>query len=118
MPRDKRPTVYSTNPNFRKRCKRCNSYPCRCPKSRSLPPEKQMAEIRREVKGRGGKTVIVVRGLVLTQQDMKSLAKQLKKSCGSGGTIKDDTIEIQGDHREKVAQKLQSLGYKTKFTGG
>ena len=118
MPRDKRPTVYSTDPNFKKRCKRCGSYPCRCPKARSLPPNQQTAALYRERKGRGGKTVTVVRDLQLSTQDMKTLAKQLKKTCGSGGTIKDGAIEIQGDHREKVATRLQSLGYKTKFVGG
>jgi translation initiation factor 1 len=56
--------------------------------------------------------------LQLTPQDLKKLAKQLKRTCGSGGTIKDGTIEIQGDHREKVATTLNKLGYKTKFVGG
>ena len=49
---------------------------------------------------------------------MKSLGKHLKQACGSGGTVKDASIEIQGDHRDKVAGELQALGYKTKFTGG
>ena len=49
---------------------------------------------------------------------MKSLGKQLKRACGTGGTVKDGNIEIQGDHREKVAAELEALGYKTKFTGG
>jgi len=118
MPGDNRPTVYSTDPGFKKRCKRCNSYPCRCPKPRSLPPANQVASIQREVKGRGGKTVTVVRGLVLSQDDIKALASTLKTTCGSGGTVKGDTIEIQGDHRETISAKLQSMGYKTKFTGG
>jgi translation initiation factor 1 len=49
---------------------------------------------------------------------MKSLGKRLKRACGTGGTVKDGNIEIQGDHRDKVAAELQALGYKTKFTGG
>jgi len=49
---------------------------------------------------------------------MKSLGKQLKQACGSGGTVKDGNIEIQGDHRDKVAAELGALGYKTKFVGG
>jgi translation initiation factor 1 len=60
----------------------------------------------------------VIYGLQLIPEDMKALATQLKQACGSGGTVKEDTIEIQGDHREKLASKLHSLGYKTKFTGG
>jgi translation initiation factor 1 len=118
MPTDDRPTVYSTDPKFTKPCKRCGRYPCRCPKPRSLPPEKQTAAIRRETKGRGGKTVTMIMDLQLNTKEMKALAKQLKKACGTGGTVKDGTIEIQGDHREKVATRLRSLGYKTKFVGG
>ncbi len=90
----------------------------RLPKVKSLPPQQQIAEIRREKKGRGGKDVTVIRGLQLTPQDLKMLGKLLKKKCGSGGTIKESTIEIQGDHREQVAMLLQKQGYKTKFTGG
>jgi translation initiation factor 1 len=118
MPRDENRTVYSTDPNFSKRCPRCGRYPCRCPKLKSLPPQQQTAAIQREVKGRGGKTVTVIRGLTLTAEDLSALAKTLKQACGSGGTVKDGNIEIQGDHRPRIAAKLQSLGYKTKFTGG
>ena len=70
------------------------------------------------MKGRGGKTVTVVFDLILTPQDLKALAKLLKQTCGSGGTVKEGAIEIQGDHREKIAAKLSLLGYKTKFIGG
>lgn len=110
--------VYSTDPDFSKRCKRCGRYPCQCPPARSLPPQQQEAHIRRETKGRGGKTVTVIRNLQLIPADLKALGKQLKTACGSGGTVKDGTIEIQGDHRDKVAAELKALGYKCKFTGG
>lgn len=60
----------------------------------------------------------VVRNLRLTPVDLKALGTRLKKACGSGGTVKDGTIEIQGDHRDKVAEALRGMGYKTKFTGG
>jgi translation initiation factor 1 len=83
-----------------------------------LPPEQQEAQIRREKKGRGGKTVTVVRNLRLTAADLKSLGRHLRQECGSGGTVKEGVIEIQGDHRDKVAEVLQLLGYRTKFTGG
>lgn len=83
-----------------------------------MPPASQTAAIQRETKGRGGKIVTVIRNLQLTGEDLKSLAAQLKQTCGTGGTVKDGVIEIQGDHREKVAAKLRSLGFKTKFTGG
>ena len=118
MARKKRNVVYSTDSAAAKRCPRCGSYPCRCPKPKSLPPEQQTACIRREKKHRGGKTVTAIMELKLTPQDMKALAKQLKKKCGTGGAVKDGTIEIQGDNRDKVAAELQKLGYKTKFVGG
>lgn len=115
MSRDNLRTVYSTEEGF---CPRCGQAPCRCRPAGSLPPEQQTLGILRERKGRGGKTVTVVRDLRLNPQDMKSLAAKLKNACGSGGTVKDQTIEIQGDHREKVAQVLRDLGYKTKMAGG
>jgi translation initiation factor 1 len=117
MPIDDHPTVYSTESDFQL-CPRCKRYPCRCPKPLRLPPNQQTAAIQRETKGRGGKTVTVVRNLQLTPQDLKALATQLKQACGTGGTVKDGAIEIQGDHREKIAAALRSLGYKIKFTGG
>jgi translation initiation factor 1 len=118
MAQKKRNVVYSTDSAATKRCPRCGSYPCRCPQPKSLPPAEQTAGIRREKKGRGGKTVTVIMDLQLTAKDMKALGKQLKKQCGTGGAVKDETIEIQGDHREKVAEELQKMGYKTKFVGG
>jgi translation initiation factor 1 len=118
MPADDRPTVYSTDSGFGKPCPRCGRYPCRCSKKKSLPPQEQTAAIRRETKGRGGKTVTVVYNLQLTPDDLKFLARQLKQACGTGGTVKDDTIEIQGDHRETITAHLRRMGYKTKLTGG
>ncbi|MFU8773668.1 MAG: translation initiation factor [Anaerolineales bacterium] len=118
MPHDERPTVYSTDPEFSKRCPRCNQYPCRCPKVISLPAQEQTASIHFEKKGRGGKVVSVVRGLQLSPEDLKSLAKDLKRTCGTGGTVKAGAIEIQGDQRKKIADRLEGLGYKTKFVGG
>lgn len=118
MTRKRRNVVYSTDSAAAKRCPRCGSYPCRCPMPKSLPPEQQTACIRREKKGRKGKTVTVIMELQLTPADMKALGKQLKKKCGTGGAVKDGNIEIQGDHREKVADELRKMGYETKFVGG
>ena len=88
----------------------------------SLPPAQQNLRIRREKKGRKGKTVTVILGFTLTEADLTKLAKTLKSWCGAGGTAKHEgevqIIEIQGDHRERVAEKLQTLGYKVKFAGG
>ena len=82
------------------------------------PPTRQTAYLHRSSKGRGGKVVTLVKNLQLSPDDSKDLVKHLKQACGSGGTIKDGVIEIQGDHREAIAVALQRLGFKTKIAGG
>jgi translation initiation factor 1 len=84
----------------------------------SLPPRQQTVYLHRDAKGRGGKVVSLVKGLILSEADLISLARQIKQACGSGGTVKDGVIEIQGDHREKIAGVLRKLGYKVKLAGG
>jgi translation initiation factor 1 len=74
--------------------------------------------IRRETKGRKGKGVTLVSGFDLEPNKLKALAKQLKKSCSTGGTIKDGVIEIQGDHRNLLQQQLGKMGYTVKLAGG
>lgn len=112
MPYDDLPTVYSTSSgDLRKQTKKT-------PKVRSLPPNQQTAYLHRESKGRGGKVVTLVKNLTLSPDDLKVLATQLKQACGTGGTIKDGIIEIQGDHREKIAGVLIKLGFKAKVAGG
>jgi translation initiation factor 1 len=112
MPRDDRPTVWSSkHGDLRKK-------PSKPAAVTSLPPQQQTIYLHRESKGRGGKTVTVIKNLVLSEGDLKALLKQLKTTCGSGGTIKDEMIEIQGDHREKVAAVLRKLGYRVKLAGG
>ncbi len=85
---------------------------------KSLPPNQQTVYLHRDSKGRHGGTVTLVKKLVLSDADMKELAKKLKQLCGSGGTIKEDVIEIQGEHREKIAEALTKMGYKVKIAGG
>ena len=84
----------------------------------SLPPEKQTIYLHRESKGRGGKGVTLLKGLVLSEADMTALCKTIKQACGSGGTVKDGVIEIQGEQREKIAGVLRRLGYRVKLAGG
>lgn len=84
----------------------------------SLPPQQQTAYLHRESGGRGGKVVSVVKNLILTEDDLKALAKKLKQECGTGGTVKDGVIEIQGEHRQRMAEVLMKLGYKVKIAGG
>lgn len=86
--------------------------------NKSLPPQQQTACLRRESGGRSGKVVSIVKNLVLTEEDLKTLAKKLKQECGAGGTVKDGTIEIQGEHRQRMAEVLQKIGYKVKIAGG
>jgi translation initiation factor 1 len=74
--------------------------------------------IRRETKGRKGKGVTTLSGFDLDADKLKALAKQLKKTCSTGGTVKDGIIEIQGDHRETLKQQLDKMGYTVKLAGG
>jgi translation initiation factor 1 len=74
--------------------------------------------LRREVKGRGGGTVIVISGIPLSDPEIKELAGVLKKRCGCGGTAKEGVIEIQGDHRDVLSAELQARGFKVKLAGG
>ena len=74
--------------------------------------------VQRETKGRGGKAVTLVRGVALSAADLATLGKQIKAACGSGGTVKDGVIEVQGDHVERVMALLQGKGYKVKRAGG
>ena len=84
----------------------------------SITTSDGFALVRRETKGRKGKGVIVISGLGLNTTDLKSLAIQLKKSCGTGGSVVDETIEVQGDKRELIKELLEKNGYKVKFIGG
>jgi translation initiation factor 1 len=85
---------------------------------KSLPPQQQTIYLHRESSGRGGKVVSVVKNLILSETNLKALATKLKQTCGTGGTIKEGMIEIQGEHREKIAGVLQKIGYKVKIAGG
>jgi translation initiation factor 1 len=79
-------------------------------------PRDGVVRIFRGKGGRGGKAVSVVRGL--PPRELDAVAKDLKKHCGSGGTVKDGAVEIQGDHREKIAARLTAQGYVVKLAGG
>ncbi len=79
---------------------------------------KDVVRVLRDAKGRGGKTVTVVTGISLPDKDLDALGKQLKAACGSGGTVKDGVIEVQGDHVDRVVALLVAQGYKAKRAGG
>jgi translation initiation factor 1 len=78
----------------------------------------QTARIARDRKRRAGKTVTVISGLRHDPATFEKLLKTLKQQCGAGGTFKDGELEIQGDHRERIATALAAMGYKTKMVGG
>lgn len=101
--------VYSTNPEF--------SYDLgKTEEPQTLAPEKQGLNVRLEKKGRGGKTVTLVCCFAGSEDDLNELARTLKNKCGTGGSVKDGEIIIQGDFREKLFNVLKSLGYlKTKL---
>ena len=75
-------------------------------------------KMRRETKGRGGKGVTVIFDLPLKDKELAELAAKLKAKCGTGGTVKEGTIEIQGDQRDRLTPELEKLGYKVKLAGG
>jgi translation initiation factor 1 len=87
-------------------------------KGRDDRPADGIVRVSRETKGRGGKAVTVVRGLALDAASLAKLAQQLKAACGSGGTVKDGAIEVQGDHCDKVIALLQAQGHTVKRAGG
>jgi len=101
--------VFSTNPNFKFDEK---------PIIETLPPAQQDLRVHRETKHRGGKTAIVIKNFVGSDDDLQKIAKELKTKCGVGGSAKDGEIIIQGDVRDKVCEILTKLNYKFKKAGG
>lgn len=92
---------------------------CRCKKpAKAGPPSDGIVRVQRETKGRRGKGVTVITGVPLAGDELKALAKKLKARCGTGGTVKDGTIEIQGDHRETLVPLLETHGWTVKRAGG
>ena len=91
---------------------------CLCARNATAPTGDAVVRVSRETKGRAGKGVTLVRGLALDAAALAQTAKQLKAACGSGGTVKDGVIEIQGDHRERVVEHLSAQGWTVKRAGG
>ena len=91
---------------------------CVCKAAAPVPAGDGVARVWRETKGRGGKAVTLVKGLALDATGLAALGKQLKAACGSGGTVKDGVIEVQGDHCERVMEALKAKGFSVKRAGG
>lgn len=83
-----------------------------------LPPNQQNLRVQATRKGRKGKTVTVITGFQAKPETLAELLKKLKTQCGAGGTVKENEIEIQGDHAQKLVQLLTQMGYKAKVSGG
>jgi translation initiation factor 1 len=114
--------VYSTESGAV--CPKCSrsKTACTCKQAKRQsahhPPGDGVIRIQRETKGRKGKAVTAVYGCQDTDADLKKIASQLKNRCGSGGTVKDGVILIQGDHRTTVKSTLTQLGFVVKLSGG
>ncbi len=123
MSRDDSRLVYSSAAG--RICPHCGLGQTRCvcrknPRGtgRESPAGDGIVRVQREKKGRKGKTVTTVTGVPLPADELRALAGDLKRSCGSGGSLKDGVIEIQGDHRDALVEALTTRGYTVKRAGG
>lgn len=110
--------VYSTDSG--RMCPTCRQPidACTCKAAAAKPAGDGNVRVSRETKGRAGKGVTLVKGVALDSEALTALGKQLKAACGSGGTVKDGVIEVQGDHVERVMEALKKQGFTVKRAGG
>jgi translation initiation factor 1 len=109
--------VYSTDGG--RMCPECRRPQAECAcQAKAAPVGDGMVRVSRQTKGRGGKSVTLVKGLALDAIALAALGKQLRTACGSGGTVKDGVIEIQGDHCDLVMATLKKHGHDAKRAGG
>ena len=112
--------VYSTDsgrmcPQCRRPLAECH---CKSSQQTKAAPGDGIVRLQRQTQGRGGKAVTIVTGLNYSADELKAFAKKLKQHCGSGGTVKDGAIEIQGDHRDALKLELERQGFVVKLAGG
>jgi len=110
--------VYSTEHG--KMCPACSRpvSECICRRQKGAPKGDGIVRVGRQTKGRKGKGVTLISGVPLNYEAIKRLGKELKKKCGTGGTVKDGIIEIQGDHRDMLVHELEKKGWTVKRSGG
>lgn len=109
--------VYSTDGG--RMCPACRQPEAQCAcKAKAAFTGDGVVRVSRQTKGRGGKSVTLVKGLALDAAALALLGKQLRTACGSGGTVKDGVIEVQGDHCDQVMEALIKLGHHPKRSGG
>jgi len=102
-------------------CPKCHQLKktCTCqPDEPPAPSKSTVVRVGRETKGRGGKGVTIISDLPLDEEGLAELAAKLKTRLGTGGTVKDGRIEIQGDHRDRLVAELERMGYRAKRAGG
>lgn len=119
MSRDDARTVYSSHRG--RVCPGCNMPVdhCQCRRKQAAAPAGDgIVRVRREVKGRRGKPVTTLAGVPGDEDALRDLAAELKRRCGSGGSVKQGVIEIQGDHRDTVIPLLEARGFTVKRAGG
>jgi translation initiation factor 1 len=110
--------VYSTDGG--RMCPECRRSlsECACGINKARPTGDGVVRVSHQTKGRGGKSVTLVKGLALDPVALATLGKQLRTACGSGGTVKDGVIEVQGDHCERIMSELKRQGHDPKRSGG
>jgi translation initiation factor 1 len=108
--------VYSTDGG--RMCPQCRQPLAACACKAAAPKGDGVVRVSRQTKGRGGKTVTLVKGLALDAAALAVLGKALRTACGTGGTVKDGVIEIQGDHVDLVVAVLGKHGHQPKRAGG
>ena len=91
---------------------------CRCRQKNTPPKSDGIVRVGRETKGRKGKGMTIITGVPLHPEGIKNLARELKQTCGTGGTVKNGIIEIQGDHRDLLVEELKKHGWTVKRSGG
>jgi translation initiation factor 1 len=118
MARDADPLVFSTDRAQARRCPRCGGTPCTCPPAAAIDPARTVLRVRLETSGRRGKAVTVVFDLPLHPGYWEGLLRKLKAHCATGGALKGDCLELQGDHRERARAFLAALGFTVRQAGG
>jgi translation initiation factor 1 len=110
--------VYSTDSG--RMCPACRQpiAACLCKAQAAPPAGDGVVRVSRETAGRGGKAVTVIRGVPLQGEALAALGKRLRTMCGAGGTLKDDVLEVQGEHRDRVVDWLSKEGFTVKRAGG
>ena len=118
MARESDPLVFSTDRSHQGACPTCGRRPCVCPPPEEVDPARTVLRLRLDKKGRRGKAMTLVDNLPRHPTYGTELTRRLKTHCGTGGTLKDGVVEIQGDQRDKVQAYLERLGFKVRRAGG